>query len=147
MTPAVLFLQLTPERQKQVHFSLCEEALKVWEVYSKKRPRIRSVDTVLGRGHKVDIRLPHDALRSAKAGTDLADVEERYSEPIVAMQDSDLEFPRPIEFAYYAIYNGFCKYVLAEKIDPWLIVNQALSCNDGPTSWAPRLLAAIDATR
>jgi len=147
MTPAHLFLQLTPERQKQVHFSLCEEALDVWEAYCKKRPRIRYVDTVVGMRHKVDIRLPYDALRSAQAGTDLADVEERYSEPIVAMQDSDLEFPQPIEFAYYAIYNCFCKYAIAEEIDPWLIVNQALSSSDDPTSRAPRLIAAIDATR
>lgn len=147
MTPAVLFLQMTPERQKQIHFSLCEEALKVWEAYSKNRPRIRYVDSVVGMRHKVDIHLPHDALCSAQARTDLADVEERYSEPIVAMQDSDLKFPRPIEFAYYAIYNCFCKYALAEKIDPRLIVNQALSCIDDPTSRAPRLLAAIDRTR
>jgi len=146
MTPAHLFLQLTPERQKQVHFSLCEEALDVWEVYCKKRPRIRYVDTVVGMRHKVDLRLPYDALRSAQAGTDLADVEERYSEPIVAMQDSDLEFPRTIEFAYYAIYNCFCKYALTEKIDPSLFVKQALSSIDDPTSRAPRLLAAIDAT-
>src|SRR6185437_585074 len=133
MTPAVLFLQLTPERQKQVHFSLCEEALDVWEVYCKKRPRIRYVDTVVGMRHKVDLRLPYDALRSAQAGTGLADVEERYSEPIVAMQDSDLEFPPTIEFAYDAIYNCFCKYALTEKIDPSLFVKQALSSIDDPT--------------
>ncbi len=45
------------------------------------------------------------------------------------MQDDDLEFPDDIELAYYSIYNLFRRYVLADSIDDWLIVNQALSAH------------------
>ena len=61
------------------------------------------------------------------------------------MQDSDLEFPDPIKFAYYAIYNCFCRYALGEEIDPWVIVNQALLSIDDEASWSPRLTAAVAA--
>jgi hypothetical protein len=95
--------------------------------------------------HEVDVHLPHDALRSANTGEDLADVEGRYREPIVAMQDDDLEFPDPIEFAYYAVYNCFRRHVRGEGIDPWLIVNQALSSSKDEASLSPRLAAAVAA--
>jgi hypothetical protein len=88
--------------------------------------------------HEVDAQLPHDALRSAQAGSDLADVQSRYREPIVAMQDDDLEFPRPIKFAYYAVYNCFRRHALVEEIDPWLIVNQVRASIEDERSWLPR---------
>jgi len=95
--------------------------------------------------HEVDIGLPADALRSARAGVDLANVASRYREPIVAMQDDDLNFPEPVEFAYYAIYNCFRKHACGEDIDPWLIVNQALSSSEDKESWLPQLAQAIAA--
>jgi hypothetical protein len=145
MAPAESFQRLTPERQRQVHLLLCEEALGVWNAYAAEHAPIRYSDSVVGMRHKVDLRLPRDALRSAQAGTDLADVERRYQEPIVAMQDDDLEFPRPIKFAYYAIYNCFRRHALANEIDAWLIVNQALASIDHECSWSQRLTAAIAA--
>ena len=146
MTPADSFRQLTPERQRQVHLRLCEEALGVWRAYVAQHSPIRYMDSVVGMRHTVDVDLPHDALRSAIAGADLADVDSRYGEPIVAMQDDDLQFPDPVLFAYYAIYNCFRRHALAEQIDSWLIVNQALSSIDDEASWSPRLTAAIEAT-
>lgn len=103
------------------------------------------MDTVIGMRHEVDVQLPHDALQSAKAGSDLTNVDDRYSEPIVAMQDDDLELPDPIEFAYFALYNCFRRHARAEPIDAWLIVNQALSSSDDEASWLPRLAAAVEA--
>ena len=145
MTPAESFRHLPPERQRQVHLRLCEEALGVWNAYAAEHAPIRYSDSVVGMRHKVDLLLPQDAFRSAEAGTDLADVERRYLEPTVAMQDDDLEFPRPIKFAYYAIYNCFRRHALAEEIDAWLIVNQALASFDDERSWSQRLTAAIEA--
>jgi hypothetical protein len=107
MAPAESFRRLTPERQRQVHLVLCEEALGVWTAYAAAHAPLRYTDSVVGMRHEVDMRLPHDALRSAKAGADLADVGRRYREPIVAMQDDDLEFPDPIQFAYYTVYTAF----------------------------------------
>src|SRR4051794_19128562 len=101
MAPAESFRRLTPGRQRQVHLRLCEEALGVWAAYAREHSPLRYSDSVVGMRHEVDVRLPHDALRSAHAGADLADVKGRYREPIVALQDDDLEFPDPIGFAYY----------------------------------------------
>jgi hypothetical protein len=71
--------------------------------------------------------LPKDAFEAVKIGKDLSKVDDRYAEPISAMQDNDIEFPDEIEFAYYAIYNLFNRYILQQNIDDWLICNQALS--------------------
>jgi hypothetical protein len=95
--------------------------------------------------HEVDATLPADALRSARAGADIANVQRRYEEPIVALQDDDLSFPEPVEFGYYGIYTCFRKYVNGMEIEPWLIVNQALSSDDDSDSWALRLEQAIAA--
>ena len=143
--PADVFRQLTPDQQRRVHLRLCVEALAVWLAYAAEHAPIRYFDTVIGMGHAVDVLLPGDALRSADAGTDLANVEGRYDEPIVAMQGDDLEFPDPIEFAYYAVYNCFRRHARGEAIDSWLIVNQALSSIDDASTWSPRLTAAISA--
>jgi hypothetical protein len=117
----------------------------VWDAYATEHAPIRYADSVVGMRHGVDMRLPHDALRSATAGADLADVDGRYREPIVAMQDDDLVFPDPIKFAYYAVYNCFRRHALGEVIDPWLIVNQALASIDDERSWSQRLTAAVAA--
>lgn len=145
MTPAESFRQLTSERQREVHFRLCEEALGAWSVYAAEHLAIRYTDSVVGMVHEVDVALPNDALRSARAGVDLATVQGRYVEPIIAIQDDDLQFPDPIEFAYYALYNCFRRYALGEEIDAWLIANQALSSIDDEGSWSQRLSAAVAA--
>lgn len=145
MTPAESFGQLGAGRQRQVHLFLCDEALEVWMNYVLGRGPIRYADSVVGMQHQVDAELPADALRCARAGADLADVESRYGEPIVAMQDDDLTFPDEVAFAYYAIYNCFRKHVCGEDIDPWLIVNQALSSIPDEALWMPRLSRAMTA--
>ncbi|MFE3759550.1 hypothetical protein ACFXO9_35055 [Nocardia tengchongensis] len=96
----------------------------------------------------MDVELPADALRSARAGVDLADIGNRYLEPITALQDDDLTFPDPVEFAYYAIYNCFSKYSRGDDIPDWLIVNQALSVHHHSevASRLTRAIADIDPT-
>ena len=54
-------------------------------------------------------------------------MDERYGEPIAAMQDDDLIFAEHIQYAYHAVYNLFRKYTGREAVDDWLIANQALS--------------------
>ena len=145
MTPAQRFHQLSPAAQRQVHVLLCDHALEVWRQYAATRAPIRYADSVVGMPHEVDLELPADALRSVRAGADVADVRRRYQEPIVAMQDEDLTFPPAVKFAYYAIYNCFEKYVGGEQIDPWVIVNQALSSQADSRAWVPLLTRAIAA--
>lgn len=125
-----LFLRLDADRRRQVHLALCEDALPVWTGYAGgKSSQLRYRDSVVGMWHHVDAELPAAALCSAHAGADLAGVADRYPEPISALQDDDLVFPDPVEFAYYAIYNCFSKYVGGHDISDWLIVNQALSAH------------------
>ncbi|WP_067685854.1 hypothetical protein [Nocardia jejuensis] len=144
MTPRELFFQLGADRRRQVHLSLCQDALTTWVAYAgAARSPLRYRDSVVGMRHRVDVELPADALRSACAGVDLADIATRYLEPITALQDDDLTFPDPVEFAYYAIYNCFRKYVVGEDISEWLIVNQALSAHDDAEA-ASRLTRTID---
>ncbi|MFE3618473.1 hypothetical protein, partial [Streptomyces anulatus] len=128
------------------HLSLCEDALPTWIGFAQGNPApLRYRDSVVGMWHHIDVELPVHALRAARAGVDLTDVSSRYLEPMAALQDDDVVFPDPIEFAYYAIYNCFRKYVHGDDIPDWLIVNQALSVH-GHSEVVPRLARAIDET-
>ncbi len=142
-SPANRFYALKTAQRRQVHFTLCQYALRRWNDYANAQGTIRYIDTVVGTRQEVDIQLPADALEAARQGRDLANIAARYQEPIVAMQDDDLTFPEPIEFAYYAIYNLFGKYALAQDIDDWLIVNQALSPTEESDQWHSLLDGAI----
>jgi hypothetical protein len=137
------FMVLMPARRRVVHLSLCEHALAKWTAYAQSRGEIIYTETVCGTNQTVDAALPKDAFECAKQRRDVANVHERYREPIVALRDGDLEFPSAIEFAYYSVYNLFRKYTGIEDVDDWLIVNQALSAETDETRWAPLLAAAI----
>ncbi|WP_181698015.1 hypothetical protein [Nocardia sp. GTS18] len=144
MTPNERFLRLGTDHRRQVHLSLCADVLPTWTDYVRGKPSaLRYRDSVVGMRHHVDVELPIDALGAARAGVDFANISSRYLEPITALQDDDLAFPDPVEFAYYAIYNCFRKYVSGEEIADWLIVNQALAVHD-PGEAAQRLTRAVD---
>jgi hypothetical protein len=114
---AEVFLSLDDEQKQFVHFELCRHALRVWENYAAQFEKIDYVEWVVGTHQTVDKMLPREAFEAAGIGRDSDNIDWRYAEPIAALQDDDLEFPDHIEFAYYAIYNLFKKYVKGEKID------------------------------
>jgi hypothetical protein len=134
-------------RQRIVQLALCHHALGVWEAYVRRHGPIEYVDSVVGMYHCVDNALPRDALTSVEAGVDRAGVVQRYLEPIVALQDDDLELPNHIELAYYAIYNLYRSAVEGAALDDWLIVNQALAAEDDPARWRALLADALQAAR
>lgn len=144
MTLKEQFLSFPPTERRRVHFALCEKALAIWEAYTRKTKRIRYADSVVGLSHTVDQALPGDAFKAAQEGRDSEKIKERYAEPIAAMQDDDLKFPDNVKFAYYSIYNLFCKYVSGCGIDDWLIVNQAISSETDQAIWASLLSQAIN---
>ncbi len=137
------FARLPNDGKCWVHFLLGEHALSKWREYCSTHPSISYVETVRGTHQTVDTSLPDDAFASAQQGQDIGDVAARYQEPIAAMQDDDLEFPDPVTFAYYSLYNLFSKYAQREPIDDWLIVNQALSSEREESQWRSLLDAAI----
>ena len=105
---------------------------------------IRYTEMVCGTKQVVDPDLPADAIASVRSGEGADALARRYLEPVAAMQDDDLRFPDPVEFAYYAIYNYFLRYALHEEIDDWLLVNQALASNPDEETWSSTLARAIE---
>ena len=140
---ATQFKELPDPDKRSVHLILCEHALSKWREYCATQRRIDYVETVCGTHQVVDTELPADALHSAREGCDIKNVAKRYQEPIAAIQDDNLTFPDPIEFAYYALYNLFHKYAAQEIVDDWLIVNQALSSEEDESQRRTQLETAI----
>jgi len=145
MTLRGRFLALSPTQRRVVHGILVQQALARWKAYVAGEGQIRYRESVTGTEQVVDAALPAEALAAARSGQDVAAVAARYGEPITALQDDDLSFPDPIEFAFYAIYNFFQKYGLEKDVDDWLIVNQAASSDPDESRWEGALQAAIEA--
>jgi hypothetical protein len=82
----------------------CRGALEVWKEWAGNRA-IEYIDCVVGMLHLVDVTLPARALAAVEGGEDLLGIERDYVEPIVAMQDGDLDMPPEVKDAYYSIYN------------------------------------------
>ena len=143
MTLRDRFLALSAHRRRVVHDCLVEQALARWNAYIGSQGEIRYRETVAGTEQIVDASLPEDAVRAVRTGEGADSVDSRYGEPSTALQDDDLSFPEPVEFAYYAILNYFRKYALRRDVDDWLIVNQAISSVDEP-KWEDTLRSAIE---
>ena len=137
------FVRAVPLHRRRVHIRVCRHALRHWEAYAAAEGPIEYVDSVIGMRHIVETGLPREAFECVLAGRERNDVGRRYWEPIVAMQDDDLVFPGRTTLTYYAIYNLFRKYVEHAPIDDWLIVNQAISCEDDPQRWVALLAGAL----
>jgi hypothetical protein len=137
------FQSLDTDQKRLVHLELCRNALDIWLKYVNQFEKIDYVEGVVGTYQIVDKCLPKDAFEAVVRGHDEKKIDWRYAEPISAMQDDDLEFPDHIEFAYYAIYNLFNKYILLQNIDNWLICNQALSAENNPEKFEDLLNDAI----
>jgi hypothetical protein len=139
------FFALPAEGRRVVHFALCEHALQIWNRYSTVHERIRYTESVCGTSQVVDSQLPGEAFEAAKRNEFSTQLETRYREPITAMQEDDLSFPEDVQFAWYAVYNLFCRYAQKEAVDDWLIVNQALASEKDPQKQDILLAAAISA--
>lgn len=139
------FLFLAPSGRRLVHERLVLQALARWKAYAEEQGGIRYRESVTGTEQAVDARLPEDAVESVRSGQSMAEVDERYAEPLAALQDDDLSFPEPVEFAYYAVYNFFRKYGLRDdEVDDWLIVSQAGSSEEDPRKWEDTLTREIE---
>jgi hypothetical protein len=128
MSPlAAQFYSLAPDARRLVVIHLLGQALSVWEQYYSPGTRPKYQESVTGSTQEVDTDLPREALAAVRAGADTKGVRERYREPIVALQDEDIEMPEQAEFAYYAIYNAYRRYIQRDPIEEKLLLSQALS--------------------
>jgi APA family basic amino acid/polyamine antiporter len=121
------FRALSAPQRRAVHEELAERALQTWEAYARSRAPITYQESVVGTAQVVELDLPARALAAVRSGQDVTAIEQRYREPITALQDMDLELPDPVGFAYYAVYNLFRRYALQEPIEDGLILDQACS--------------------
>ncbi len=123
----VRFENLPVGQRRDALLRLSDVPLGVWVAYVKKRKgRIVYADSVVGMRHVLDTELPAKAIEAVRTAIGSDAIAEAYGEPIISMQDDDLKFPDPVEFAYYSIYNLFCKYGCGDDINDQLIINQAL---------------------
>ena len=120
-------MKLNEDLKRSVQLALCSDALGVWNEYAEQNSPITYIETVVGTELDVSEGLPAEAYKAAVTRSKEDWIRKAYLEPICALQDDDLEFPEHITYAYYAIYNLYCRYSQNESIDDWLIVNQALS--------------------
>jgi hypothetical protein len=120
--------------------------LAAWTRYAAAAGRMTYYDSVVGMFHVVDLQLPADAFAAAFGVPDEASaaaMEQRYLEPLAALQDDDLDFPGSTLLGYYAVYNAFMKYARHADIDDGLILSQALSGSGPESEWLPMLAAAV----
>ncbi|MEO8705731.1 MAG: hypothetical protein ABI867_37210 [Kofleriaceae bacterium] len=104
------FTALPEYRRHEAMRVACAEALEVWRRYRHDGKPLEYVDSVIGIRHTVDDGLPQRALAEVDAYlageyVDAKQSDADFTEPIVAMQDDDLDLPRPVAQAYYAIFN------------------------------------------
>ncbi|WP_346949055.1 hypothetical protein [Dyella sp.] len=126
------FLSLDEAKKRAACIRLGEIALRVWEANFPEGCKVAYQESVTGSTQTLDCRLPREALDAVRAGLDANDIEQRYLESIAALEDDDLFLPEASQFAYYAIYNVFQRYVVGRKIDEWTIANQALASAGTP---------------
>jgi hypothetical protein len=141
---AARYLAMNIAGQKQVQIFLCNRALQVWERMVP--DDLNYCESVAGSRQVLDAHLPREALESVLTGKDGREIDARYREPLVAMQDDDVQLPKEAEFAYYAIYNLFAAHALHNTNDPWLVLNQALAAIGGEKAISA-LEAAVRAAR
>lgn len=120
---------LPAESRRRFVLALCERALRLWSAYLPPGRELRYIESVVGTLQVVDVELPGDALDAVRRGEDIKGIQTRYLEPLSALQDGDLELPDGVEFAFYAIYNAFRRYVLGANVEETLIVKQALAAS------------------
>lgn len=124
------------KKQFESAIEFAETALPIWIDFTKEN-KTEYIDSIVGVFHKIDKNLLQRALTEAKRIVALSDFTERFgkghliekfyeefSEPIVALQDTDWELPHQAELIFYAIYNLI--YGLNE--------NKATTFGDNPVS-------------
>lgn len=137
------YFSLPKEGKKRVQIALCSRAYEAWLCHATDLGPVEYRESVAGTMQQVDRGLPRDAIHAAATGRDDTSVEQRYLEPLAAMQDGDLGWSAAMDTAYYAIFNLYQFHVAEKLTDSWVIVNQALSAL-GEENAAENLRAAVE---
>lgn len=115
---------------------LCENALVIWDHYTSNN-KLYYRDTVVGLSHTVRPQLLSDTIKFCKETYMIKPIRkdvfgkllEEFSDPIVAIQDSDWELPYPVETTFHAVYNllkgNVEQLTNFDEITHYVSVNQA----------------------
>lgn len=134
---------LSKDKQFDIAIRLTRSALPVWDKYADNN-ELAYRDTVVGLNHSVDRQLLQNTInavekfvstnrikRTAIKNVDLLSSDKQFSDPIVALQDTDWELPYEVERTFYAVHNlldaalGKVKTVFNETTI-YVAINQAV---------------------
>lgn len=138
---------LPKDKQFDIAIRLTRLALPIWDKYADKN-ELTYRDTVVGLNHSVDRRLLKDTIDAVEKfvstnminkiivkNIDLLPFDRLFSDPIVALQDTDWELPYEVERTFYAVHNlldtalGKEKTVFNETTI-YVTINQAIDALD-----------------
>ena len=108
---------LSKDKQFNIAIELTRSALPIWDKYAENN-ELSYQDTVVGLNHSVYKQLLQDTINTVEnlistnsikgtitKNSDLLSLDRQFSDPIVALQDTDWEPPYEVERTFYAVYN------------------------------------------
>ena len=112
------FCDTLPEsKQVELAVNLIKHILPVWDNYAK-QSSLSYRDTVVGLTHTVPKQLLADTineveiyfsvpmlLRKLKRKDKLIKLYSHFSDPVIALRDTDWELPQAVEKTFYSVYN------------------------------------------
>jgi hypothetical protein len=129
---------LDEQKQYEIALTLAEKALPVWDNYTKEN-KPEYTDSVVGLQHKLGKDILSMALGTIRQeisipgskSKEVKDLWQEFSDPIIALQDSDWELPYAVEHIFYAVYNllGKVNGADASAFDEpiiYIAINQAI---------------------
>src|SRR6476620_4106886 len=118
---------LSEQKQVQLAVNLTKHALPVWDDYAQHHP-LSYRDTIVGLTHTVPKQLLADTIRAIEIYLSVPKLFRRlkrkdkllklyscFSDPVIALRDTDWELPHPVEKAFYSIYNLLAAIVDEKK--------------------------------
>lgn len=122
----------------QSQIKLCLQFTKlasiVWENHCQGKV-VNYVDTVVGLKHTIQPDLLNRTIQEvSKTIIDQKQInklKKEFEDPIISIQDLDLELPKPVEKAFHSVYNLLelkpkLKQTMFRESYPYLIINQAI---------------------
>jgi hypothetical protein len=138
---------LTKDKQFDIAIRLTRLTLPIWEKYADKN-ELNYRDTVVGLQHSVDKNLLKNTIDAVEKyfstnkinkaiikNIDLLSFDKQFSDPIVALQDTDWELPNEVERTFYAVHNLLDAAIGKERTvfneaTIYVTINQAIDALD-----------------
>ena len=126
--------KLDYQSQIKLCLKLTNLACDVWNNYSKGKT-VNYVDSVVGLKHNIQPDLLNRTVQEVSKinfnQKQINKLKKEFQDPIIAIQDLDLELPNPVEKAFHSVHNLLelkpkLKQTIFGDNYPYLIINQAI---------------------